>query len=322
MRVLFAVPPTACGFRGVTVAALRRLAWVVSIFSFIFPLARASGIPSQSLDRGVTSGFEQLDRWRSAVLAGDRAAIKDSYISAPQSFAVTPEGKITDPAGEESEYWSGLHAQGLTAMTAKILQRNQPQPGLEQMVLRLELTFQLKGQTTRSLIGALQVWANVRGNWGIFMSQRSAPAHLEEMRLPEPSVPNVHLYPEPEEATKELADALASAKEDKRRVLVVFGANWCYDCHVLDEAMHSLEITPVVAANYHVVHINIGDGQSNGELASRFHVPMDKGIPGIAVVDPDGNVVTSQTHGEFESAAKIGMKDVLEFLTRWAPPAK
>ena len=105
-------------------------------------------------------------------------------------------------------------------------------------------------------------------------------------------------------------------------MLVIFGANWCYDCHVLDATLRSKDVAPLVDANYHVVHINIGDGDSNSDLADRFEVPLKKGIPSLAVLDGNGKLITSQKQGEFESAAKIGMSDVLGFLNRWKPHAR
>ena len=102
-------------------------------------------------------------------------------------------------------------------------------------------------------------------------------------------------------------------------MLVVFGANWCYDCHVLDATLRSPDIAPLVNANFHVIHITIGTGDRNADLADRFEVPLQKGIPSLAVLDGDGRLITSQKQGEFESAAKIGVGDVTRFLIRWKP---
>lgn len=294
------------------------LAMVALLFPGTLPASHAS---QEATGSALTSGFEPLDHWRAAVLAGDQPGLKLLYIASPQSYAITPQGKINDPADEESQFWSALHGQGLTAVSAKILERSQPEPGVEQMVLRFELTFQSKGETQRKVIGGVQVWGQMGNDWRIFVSQRTESGVLPQMSLPEPSTPNIHLYSEPADAMKELDEALASAKSDHKRVLVVFGANWCYDCHVLDEAMNSPKVAPLVGANYHVVHINIGDGKDNSALASRFLVPLDKGIPSLAVIDANGAVVTSQKQGEFESAAKIGMSDVIGFLERWKPAA-
>ena len=102
----------------------------------------------------------------------------------------------------------------------------------------------------------------------------------------------MNLYSEPREAEAELKTALAKAAAEHKRVLVMFGGNWCYDCHVLDTTFHSKDFAPLVNANYVVVHINIGeDGKDNGELAARLGVALDRGVPSLGVLDPDGRVV-------------------------------
>jgi thioredoxin 1 len=271
--------------------------------------------PSQPAD-----AFPPFDRWKAAVLTGDKEAINGFYVSDPRAFAQTPQGKITDAAAEESDFWSRLAAVGLKEMVPKILEQNSPQPGVTSLVLRIELKFQSKGESHRSVVSCAQVWVGHDDDWSIFVTQRSDMEPLPGMRLPEPKIPNPHLYPEGKQAHKDLDAALAMAKVDNKRVLVIFGANWCYDCHVLDTAMHSDQLAALVVDNYHVVHINIEDGKSNSDLADRFQVPLDKGIPSLAVIDDSGTPITSQKHGEFESAAKIGLEDISAFLNHWKPP--
>jgi hypothetical protein len=54
-------------------------------------------------------------------------------------------------------------------------------------------------------------------------------------------------------------------------------------------------------------------------VADRFQVPLNKGIPSLAVIDGSGKLITSQKQGEFESAAKIGIEDISAFLNHWNP---
>jgi ketosteroid isomerase-like protein len=277
------------------------------------PVGPAS--PSQPAD-----AFAPLDRWKAAVLTGDKAAIKAFYANDPRAFAQTPQGKIADAATEESDFWSRLAPVGLTEIAAKILAQNSPQVGVTSLVLRIELNFQSKGESHQSVVSCAQVWVGQDDDWHIVVTKRSDAGPLPSMRLPEPKIPNTHLYPEGEQSHKDLDAALAAAKLDNKRVLVIFGANWCYDCHVLDTAMHSEQLAALVADNYHVVHINIEDGKSNSDLADRFQVPLNKGIPSLAVIDDSGTLITSQKQGEFESAAKIGIQDISAFLNHWKPP--
>jgi hypothetical protein len=169
------------------------------------------------------------------------------------------------------------------------------------------------------MVSAVQIWVQQGGVWRIFRSSRSDPIPRPALRLPEPTRPNPELYPDPSRARGDLDAALAGARRDHKRVLVVFGGNWCYDCHVLDAAFHSKELAPLLAANYHLVHVNVGDYSSNTDIARLCQVPLEKGVPALAVLDAEGQVITSQKQGEFESAVKIGPADVAEFLQRWKP---
>ena len=138
-------------------------------------------------------------------------------------------------------------------------------------------------------------------------------------RLPEPAKPNTALYADPAEGPIEISAALAAATKDHKRVLLIFGGNWCYDCHVLDTTFHSKEFAPLVNANFHVVHVNIGNYDVNLDLAKKYEIPLEKGVPSLAVLDPDGTLLVSQKKGEFESTVRIGPEDVLEFLNKWKP---
>jgi thiol:disulfide interchange protein len=139
-------------------------------------------------------------------------------------------------------------------------------------------------------------------------------------KLPKPAAPDLNIYPSPQRAAQDLNGALAKAAREHKRVLVVFGANWCGDCQVLNTTFHSNQFAPIIDANYVVVHVNVGEeGKDNQDLAARLGVPLDKGIPGLAVLESDGKVVYAQKNGEFESADKIGMEDVRAFLDKWRP---
>lgn len=130
------------------------------------------------------------------------------------------------------------------------------------------------------------------------------------------------IYNESADARAAIKEALAKATAEHKRVIVVFGANWCYDCHVLDKAFHSSDLAPVLAANYEVVHVDIGKGEKNQDLMAKYEVPMKRGIPGLAVLDSDGKLLYSQKNGEFENARALTPEDFLAFLNKWKPAAQ
>ena len=127
------------------------------------------------------------------------------------------------------------------------------------------------------------------------------------------------IYSETADARVEIKEALEKAKAEHKRVIVVFGANWCFDCHVLDAAFHRPEQAEIVAANYVVLHVDVGKFDKNLDLMKKYEVPKNRGIPGLAVLDPDGKLVYSQKNGEFENARAMSVDDFRAFLEKWKP---
>ncbi|HTT60841.1 MAG TPA: thioredoxin family protein [Bryobacteraceae bacterium] len=261
---------------------------------------------------GATS-FAPFDAWKNAVIAGDRAALARLYSTTPP--AVAKAGNKSESLDDELRFWAGLRSSGVTELHPKLLEIT-ADAGQTRLLLRIEAAGAVRNQVA----SMVQIWVREPDGWRITATRRSQFYPDVERRLPQPATPNVSLYPDPREAQADLKTALATAAREHKRVLVVFGANWCYDCHVLDATFHSAGFAPLVDANYVVVHISIGDeGKDNHDLADRLGVALDRGVPSLAVLDPDGKVVVAQKHGEFESTVKIGPRDVRAFLEKWKP---
>jgi len=264
------------------------------------------------------SSFEPLARWKAALQSGNEASLAALYSKIPPAQVQTDTGTVQDPEAE-ARYWSAAVAKGPTSLNPKLLTVEPRQPGLVEVVLRVEMTLPGSSGPQPFVAAVHQLWQQQGTDWRIVATRRSDLEPNPPRRLPEPAKPKTDLYAPPEEAQSEIDAALASAAKDHKRVILVFGANWCYDCHVLDAAFHSKAIAPLVEANYHVVHINVGDEDKNLDLAEKYGVPLKKGIPGLAVLDSDGKLVYSQKQGEFENSFRIGPADVTAFLKKWAP---
>jgi len=153
--------------------------------------------------------------------------------------------------------------------------------------------------------------------WRLAATKRSDPTRLQQ-----PTSTSKVIYAPGLDAHTEIKQALALASKKHKRVLVVFGANWCYDCHVLDLAFHRPEVATVLEKSYEVVHVDVGEGNKNQDLMEQYQVAMKKGIPAIAVLDSDGKLLYSQRGGEFEKARSLAPEDVLVFLNKWKPVAR
>jgi thioredoxin 1 len=308
-----------------TVSPIAGIGCALVLALLTFPPAPAEAQASHSATRQATrtsasAEFAPFEQWKAAIVGHNNSALVALYSANPPAVAKIPQGTARDPS-EEPRFWQLLESYGLTGFNPKILQIERPQPDAVALTLRIEMKLQTKGGLQPVVVGAAQLWVQQGGAWRIVETQRSDPAADPQYRLPQPSKPDVDLYPPPAEARGEIAAALHAAAKDHKRVILVFGGNWCYDCHVLNEAFHSPQIAPLVNANYHVVHINIGDGDKNLDLADEYGVPLRKAVrvPSLAVLDSDGKIIYSQKNGEFDDSSRLSPADIVQFLKKWAP---
>jgi thiol:disulfide interchange protein len=153
----------------------------------------------------------------------------------------------------------------------------------------------------------------------IFAGVLSASAQWKKTPLQPPSQLNPHLYSETANASADINRALATATQQHKRVLLDFGGNWCLDCHVLDNAFHQPRIAPLLNNNFVLVHVNVGKYDKNLDLAKRYKVDLEKGVPSLAVLSARGEVLYST--GDFERARVLSQEDVIAFLDKWKPPS-
>jgi thiol:disulfide interchange protein len=125
------------------------------------------------------------------------------------------------------------------------------------------------------------------------------------------------LYPADAKPKEEIEVALKAAEDGKKRVMLIFGANWCYDCHVLDRALHEGAAGKIVEKNFLLIHVDIGEGEKNLDLAKLYKTPLDKGVPAVAILDHQGKLLYSSGAGEFEAARRMMKKDLVAFLSKW-----
>jgi len=130
---------------------------------------------------------------------------------------------------------------------------------------------------------------------------------------------DTELYPAPEQASADLAAGLKAAAASHKRIILDFGGNWCGDCKVLDIYFHDPVNKPLLDSNFIVVHINIGHMDQNQNIAERYQVPLAKGVPALAVLDPHGKLLYSQRSGEFEAMRRMESSSVTSFLLQWKP---
>jgi thioredoxin 1 len=123
-------------------------------------------------------------------------------------------------------------------------------------------------------------------------------------------------YNEAADAKLEIKQTLAQAATTNTPVIVVFGANWCGDCKMLDSAMKYGASAPLLSRDFKVVKVNVGHFDKNVDVAKSYGVPLSNGIPAVAIISSRNEVLYVTKEGELANARKLGDKGIYEFFKR------
>jgi len=255
--------------------------------------------------------FPPFEQWKAAVLAADAPGLKALYSTDPA--AQMRIKTVMHDADADTSFWLGLKPHSMKVEIVRLIVRDTR----ANVIFRADVVSGLpNGQSVN--VTDDQTWTKQGDKWRLVYAERT-----NSPRLPQPADMKKDLYPANVDAHAEIKEAEEKAAKEHKRLLLVFGANWCFDCHVLDLAFHGKELAPIVDANYEVVHVDIGpNGKKNADVAGQFDVSLDKGVPVMAVVEADGKVVVSQKNGEVEDARGLSPEYLAEFLNQWKPQAR
>jgi len=242
------------------------------------------------------------------------ASFEALYSSNPPAKYIGKDQKPAPDLTPETGFWKDLVSSGATDFDVNTV-GEQDKPGFHLVSLAVAMKVKTPDGPRTRYVTEDQAWQQQSDKWRIVVVKHS---DLSKMR---PALqPNPHLYDKDADARAEIKEAVAEAAKNHERVILVFGANWCYDCHVLDQAFHQADVAPLLEKNFRVVHVDIGDdGKKNSDLAAEYKVPLDKGVPALAVLGPDGKLLYSQQNGEWESARSMDPDDIITFLNKWKP---
>lgn len=256
-----------------------------------------------------STAFAMLEQWKAAVLSGDAAVLKAFYSTDP---AAVIEVKLTKgDANADVNFWLSLKARSIKT---EVIRTTTPKPEITHIIFRADVVTGVPNGQTVSVTDD-QVWQKQGEQWRLISVERT-----DAPRLKQPADMKKNIYPADADAHAEIKAAEKEAAGAHKRLLLIFGANWCFDCHVLDLAFQRPEIAPILAASYEVVHVDLGpDEHKNADLVAQYAVPLNKGVPALAVADSDGKLIVSQKNGEFEDARGLTPDVLLEFLNKWKP---
>jgi thioredoxin-related protein len=279
------------------------------LFLLIVPFLAIAAIAHQVV---APATFPAFEKWRTAILAGDSATLAELYSKYPPAQTTDADNRPISMQ-DELAFWFSWKSKGLTDISSELIGEHDPKPDFHVLILRLAFVSKNGFTEKKQFVNVAQGWSHQGDQWLLAFSRHSDPTLLRQPLEDKP------IYSSGADASTEIRDALHDAAASHRRVLLVFGGNWCFDCHVLDEAFHSPEIAPTLDKSFVVVHVDIGQTDKNLDIAKKYDIPLDKGVPAIAVLDSNGKLLFSQKTGEFQAARSMAPEDILSFLNKWKP---
>jgi thioredoxin-related protein len=164
--------------------------------------------------------------------------------------------------------------------------------------------------------------AVVLATFAFALAASYVPAQETSRPASKPARPDI--YDTKRDGQDLVAAASKKAAKDDKRVLVVFGGNWCGWCHKLHELFRkNREVATAIRSEYEVAWVDVGTRAAprNLELAKSYVEKMES-FPWLTVLDSAGTVLANQETGALEAGDGHDPAKVLAFLEKWRVPAK
>lgn len=128
------------------------------------------------------------------------------------------------------------------------------------------------------------------------------------------------LYHPMANAKKDIAEAIAKAKKEKKHVLIQAGGNWCGWCLEFNRfTTTDQQMDSAIKADYVVYHLNYSPKATNADIMKQYGYPNRFGFPVFLVLDGNGKLIHTQNSSYLEEGKSYNKKKVLDFFASWKP---
>jgi thioredoxin-related protein len=130
------------------------------------------------------------------------------------------------------------------------------------------------------------------------------------------------LYNPSANVSKDVEQALAKARKEKKNVLLQVGGNWCVWCYRLNSFIQTDSLLKrLLNDNYVLYHLNYSKENKNLDYLKKLGYPQRFGFPVLIVLDANGKQLHTQDSALLEKGNGYDEEKVKSFLKNWAPGA-
>jgi hypothetical protein len=120
------------------------------------------------------------------------------------------------------------------------------------------------------------------------------------------------------DAKKDIAEASAKASRDNKRVLLLFGGNWCPWSRKMHGTFKDRKVARMLRYEYVLVKVDIPkDFTKNGKVAREYKADIwDDGVPYLTILGSDGKVVARKATKPLRTGSEVDASKVWAFLDK------
>jgi thioredoxin-like negative regulator of GroEL len=131
------------------------------------------------------------------------------------------------------------------------------------------------------------------------------------------SHPEAKAYYAARNASADVEAALARARINGKRVVIVLGANWCHDSRALAGWFEMARFKAMLIPRYELVYVDVGQRDRNIHVAQRFGLSKIKGTPTVLIVSANGKLLNKRDAPTWRNAASRSEEAIFQaFETR------
>ncbi|MDZ7775181.1 MAG: thioredoxin family protein [Bacteroidales bacterium] len=120
----------------------------------------------------------------------------------------------------------------------------------------------------------------------------------------------------------DIEEAMLTAREDGKHILLMIGGNWCPWCRKLNKFITTnSEVSDMLDSHYELVKVNYSKENKNKETLAKYGFPQRFGFPVLVILDENGRRIHTQSTVCLEQDKGYNQKRVEEFLKNWRPEA-
>ncbi|MAI81838.1 MAG: thioredoxin family protein [Gammaproteobacteria bacterium] len=127
-------------------------------------------------------------------------------------------------------------------------------------------------------------------------------------------------YDETAIAGEEITEALKKAQSNNKYILLQMGGNWCPDCRTLGEYFSRPDIKEWLDERVILVSVDVGEWDRNLDIVEEYGNPISEGIPALALLNSNNEVMFATLAGELASARSMSKNDLIDWLNKKIEP--